>query len=103
MYLIFRRRQFCLRFILWFWKSNYQRTRLTFVDRTALVFSLARSLLQHTLKSPNPELACRNGDLGSFVNVGVSPILSWNGCVQFWELAAMRRCIRNEIAPFNPH
>ena len=80
MYLICSRRQFCPRFILWFWKSNFQHPRHTFVDRIVLVYSLICSLLQRTLKSTKLELACRNGDLESFVNAVVSPIVSRSGC-----------------------
>jgi hypothetical protein len=80
MNLICSRRQFCPRFILWFWKSNFQRPRHTFVDRIVLAYSLICSLLQRTLKSTKLELACRNGDLESFVNAVVSPIVSRSGC-----------------------
>ncbi len=62
-YLICSRRQSCPRFILWFWRSSFQRTRRTFVDRIVHVCSFVRSLLQLALKSRKLELACRNGDL----------------------------------------
>jgi hypothetical protein len=67
MNLICSRRKFCPRFTLWFWKFSFQRPSRTFVDRIVLVYSFIRSLLQRALKSTKLELACRNGDLGSFV------------------------------------
>ena len=86
MNLICSRRQFCPRFILWFWKSNFQCLRHTFVDRIVLAYSLICSLLLRALKRTKLELACRNGDLELFVELrnipvsipGVTIALSWD-------------------------